>query len=54
MRCFGLVPHIGDHGRPGQDGEIICDDWLGNLMVEELEEAAGESEVWVCVVSTTL
>lgn len=40
------------NGRPGQDREIMCDDWPGNQMVEVLEEAAGESEVWAC--STTL
>lgn len=54
MRRFGLVPQIGDHGRPGPDGKIMCDDWPGNQMVEVLEEAAGESEVWACMVSTTL
>lgn len=52
MRRFGLVPQIGDHGRPGQDGKIMCDDWPGNQMVEVLEEAAGESEVWACMVTT--
>jgi len=51
VRCSGHVPLGGDPGEdPGHVGETMSLGWPGNALGaprEELEEVAGDRDVWV-------